>query len=264
MAGTTDILVLILADWRRLAAWLLGGWSIFALVLLMAVGYLGCHGCPPGTVSRFLSMKAHLFCLVYAMGPWAFSVHAVHRGTGLLAQLPLSRRDINRFMLFRGILLGVACLPMWLLVFRVLARFGMTAHPMLAVVVGLGLLAYQLFGMLTKVAGYAIRGRGHTGITGLPVSRAYFAMLLMELQCFCQTNHLIDVAPQRKIIHDLMTNLSGLVNQETAAVGDPATFNLDTIRLTDRMRNVGNHGVTHFAYATLVNGGVTTGVMREL
>ena len=151
MAGTADLFALIRADWRRLVAWLLGGWSIFALVLLMALGYLGCQGCPPGTVSRFLSMKVLLFCLVYAMGPWVFSVHDVHHGTELLARMPLSRRDINRFMLLRGILLGLACLPMWVLVFRVLPLFGMAIHPWMAVSAGLGVLAYQLFGMMANL-----------------------------------------------------------------------------------------------------------------
>ena len=37
MARTTDLLALIRADWRRLIKWLLGGWAVFALVLLLAL-----------------------------------------------------------------------------------------------------------------------------------------------------------------------------------------------------------------------------------
>ena len=54
MAGTTDLLALVRADWRRLLGWLLGGWAVFALVLMLALAYLGCRGCPAGTVDRFL------------------------------------------------------------------------------------------------------------------------------------------------------------------------------------------------------------------
>jgi len=146
---TTDLLALIRADWRRLVAWLVGGWSLFALVLLLALAYLGCRGCPPGTVAPFTAMKVSLFCLVYAMAPWVFSVHSVHHGTGLLAGLPLAHRDINRFMLLRGLVLGLACLPMWVIVLRELPRFGMAVPPWLVVFTALGLLAYQLFGMVT-------------------------------------------------------------------------------------------------------------------
>ena len=77
----------ILADWRRLAGWLAGGWAIFALVLLLALVDLGCRGCPAGTVDRFTAMKVLLFCLVYAMAPWVFSVHVLHRGIEALAPL---------------------------------------------------------------------------------------------------------------------------------------------------------------------------------
>ena len=111
MARTTDLLALILADWRRLGAWLLGGWAVFAVVLLLALADLGCRGCPPGTVERFTALKVLLFCLVYAMAPWVFSVHAVQHGTGMLRALPLARRDLNRFMILRGVILGLACLP---------------------------------------------------------------------------------------------------------------------------------------------------------
>ena len=54
MARTVDLLALIGADWRRLVGWLLGGWAVFAIVLMLALGYLGCRGCPPGTVDRFI------------------------------------------------------------------------------------------------------------------------------------------------------------------------------------------------------------------
>jgi hypothetical protein len=149
MARTTDLLALIWADRRRLAAWLAGGWTVFALVMLLALTDLGCRGCPPGTVARFTTIKVLLFCLVYSMSPWAFSVHVVHLGTDILAGLPLSCRDINRFLLLRGLVLGLACLPVWGLILWVLPRFGFAIHPWLLGSVGLGLLAYQLFGMVT-------------------------------------------------------------------------------------------------------------------
>ena len=77
-----------LAGWLAgaLAGWLAGGCSIFALVLRLAVVELGCRGCPAGNVERFTAMKVLLFCLVYAMAPWVFSVHVLHRGTEALAQ----------------------------------------------------------------------------------------------------------------------------------------------------------------------------------
>ena len=149
MTRTIDLLALIRADWRRLAGWLLGGWSLFALVLLLALVDLGCRGCPAGAVARFTAMKVMLFCLVYAMSPWVISVYAVHHGTELLAGLPLTHRDINRFILLRGLVLGLACLPLWGLVLWLLPRFGMLIEPWLVVFAALGILAYQLFGMVT-------------------------------------------------------------------------------------------------------------------
>jgi hypothetical protein len=148
MARTTDLLALIRADWRRLIKWLLGGWAVFALVLLLALVDLGCRGCPPGTVAAFTGIKVQLFSLVYAMAPWVFSVHVVHHGTEVLLGLPLSHRDINRFEFLRGIVLGVLCLPMWGLVLWILPRYGFMVHPWLVVFTALGLLAYQLFGMV--------------------------------------------------------------------------------------------------------------------
>jgi hypothetical protein len=149
VARTTDLMALVAADWRRLALWLLGGWSVFGLVLLLAMVDLGCRGCPPGTVSLFTTQKVVLFCLVYALSPWVFSVHAVHHGIGMLTGLPLSQRDINRFILVRGLVLGLLCLPAWAFVLWLLPGFGFTIPPWLAVSSLLGVLAYQLLGMVT-------------------------------------------------------------------------------------------------------------------
>ena len=131
MARTIDLLALIRADWRRLGAWLLGGWTIFVLVMSLALVDLGCRGCPPGTVAPFTAMKVLLFCLVYAMAPWVFSVQSGQHGIGMLAGLPLARRDINRFVLLRGFVLGIVCLPAWGFLLWVLPRFGMAIHPWL-------------------------------------------------------------------------------------------------------------------------------------
>lgn len=150
MARTNDLLALIRADWRRLLGWLLGGWAIFTLVFLLALVDLGCRGCPPGTLPRFTAQKVLLFCLFYGMSPWVFSVHSVHLGTDILAGLPVTRREINGFMVLRGLVLGLCCLPVWGLVFWLLPRYGMQVHPWLAVFAGLSILAYQLFGMVTR------------------------------------------------------------------------------------------------------------------
>ena len=148
MTRTIDLIALVRADWRRLAAWLLGGWLVFTVVLLLALVDLGCLDCPDRSVDRFTGLKVLLFCLVYAMAPWVFSVQALHHGTDVLRHMPLSHRDINRFMLLRGLMLGLACLPMWGLVLWVLPRFGFPVHPWLVVFAGLTVLAYQLIGMV--------------------------------------------------------------------------------------------------------------------
>jgi len=150
MARTIDLLALIRADWRRLGAWLLGGWTIFVLVMSLALVDLGCRGCPPGTVAPFTAMKVLLFCLVYAMAPWVFSVQSGQHGIGMLAGLPLARRDINRFVLLRGFVLGIVCLPAWGFLLWVLPRFGMAIHPWLVATTALAMVAYQVFGMVTK------------------------------------------------------------------------------------------------------------------
>lgn len=149
MAGTTDLLALVRADWRRLVSWLLGGWAVFALVLLLALVDLGCRGCPPGTVAAFTATKVALFCLVYGMAPWVFSVHSLHHGVPQLIGLPLSRRDVNRFVLLRGIVLGLACLPVWALLLWILPRYGFGVEPWLVVTAALSVFAYQLLGMCT-------------------------------------------------------------------------------------------------------------------
>lgn len=146
-----DLLALVAADRRRLVAWLAGGWTVFAVVLSLALVDLGCHGCPPGVVDPFTAQKVLMFCLVYAMAPWLLSVHVLDQSTELLAALPLTTREINHFVVLRGGLLGLACLPLWGLVLWLLPRFGFLVHPWLVSFVALGVLAYQLFGLITGV-----------------------------------------------------------------------------------------------------------------
>ncbi|MEN8007338.1 MAG: hypothetical protein ABFS42_10010 [Candidatus Krumholzibacteriota bacterium] len=151
MSRTRDLLRLAAADRRRIGLYLLGGWAMFALIFIIAMNDLGCASCPEETVDRFLGMKVLHFCLLYAMAPWVIFILGVHQNTGVMVNLPLSRRQINQSLLLSGGILFLCCLPAWAFLVWQLPINGIPIHPWMFVFSAFGLLLYQLYGMLVNV-----------------------------------------------------------------------------------------------------------------
>ncbi len=91
---------------------------------------------------------------------------------------------------------------------------------------------FSLSGLLTRLQG---KQRSRTGtwqrrperrsclFAFLPLSRAHFAVLFVELQGINHAQHLVDVATQRQIVDNLVTNDTVLVDQEGATNATPAS-----------------------------------------
>ncbi len=151
MAGTTELLHMIGADWRRVVYYLIGGWAMFAVIAVIALYDLGCKDCPELAVDRFVGLKLLLLLLFYAMAPWVIFTLGVTHNTALRFVLPLSRRQINESMLLNGITVFLCCLPAWLLLAWLLPRHGIQLHGWMFVFTGLALIAYQMYSMRVNV-----------------------------------------------------------------------------------------------------------------
>ena len=118
--------------------------------------------------------------------------------------------------------------------------------------------------MRCQILGNASGGGFHAGFSFVPSGRADFAVLFGELEGVDHSQHFVNVAAERQIVNDLVTNHTLLVDQEGATEGYPGSPEFNVVGLADFVFDVGDQRVFDLADTAVIDRSVLPCQMGEL